>query len=1491
MNSCARRDLGIRVSSIARRVTGPALLSLLGVFSFAATCAVAHGQLAVRPEVRVVQGIDEGQRVTLAGNTHPLAKAQNDRGAVAGSAPMQRMILSLTHSDAQEAALTALLAAQQDKNSPNFHKWLTPGDFGAQFGASDADIAKVNAWLSGHGFTVSQIGAGKNYIEFSGTAAQVTTAFGTEIHQYAVNGKVYQANASDPSIPAALAPVVRGLISLHNFPRQMHHRSAGTFQRDNATGKLTRLTTPSKEIGGGTPVAQAVTNLNGAVGQPTGGVKAETTLGPNNNIFGVSPYDFATIYNVLPLWNAGIDGTGQTIAVLEETDIHVDDVRSFRSIFGLPAKDPVFIVNGPDPGVTNTDEEGEAVLDTEWAGAVAKGATIAFVTSASTTATYGTDLSAIYAINNNVAPITSLSYGECETALGATGNAFYVSLWQQGAAQGISHFVSTGDNGSDACDNGVYYGTSGIGVSGFASTPYNTAVGGTDFLGTILSPSTYWSATNNATTQASALSYIPETTWDNNCTNPLYQTSFAGTTYNNYASALVACNALGAYYTNGFLEPVGGSGGYSSYSAKPSWQTGQGVPADGHRDIPDVSLLASNGSVELVSNAGTINYYGSFYLVCQEDTNTNGGSCSTANPFTGIAGTGGTSVSTPAFAGIMALVNQKTNARQGVANYVLYDLFHQQVAAGTACTSAYATTGTGPLTIGAPIMPAAGCVFNDITLGANSAGCKKGATNCTVSGNNTYGLLTTPSTAVPASTEAFLNGVGYDEAVGLGSVNATNLVNSWANITFVPTTTTLSLSSTTFAHGASVNATVAVAPSSGGGGTPTGLIQLDTTTTPVALGPSTLSNGAVTAAYTNFPGGTYSVSAYYAGDATYAPGTSAPITVTVTPENSTVTGLVQLENESTGAISTASTCAFGAQCYLTFTPKGASGKGTPTGTLSILNSGSSFATVPLSNGSVQFSTTGFTPGTYSFTANYSGDASFGASSTTGATALTINKAATSSTLARGATTIAAGAAVTLTGTIQGSTSLANGDALGAAPTGTVSFYSGGTSGTLLGTVGFTSYATNANTDANESIATLTTTGLPFSTSATLSDSITAVYSGDSNYNASTSTAGTVKVTASTKTATTSALTATNTPLSYGTSTTIVDTINYSTGTNTPSGTVTFYVDGVAYGTAVTIVSKIASVTIPTLAGGSHQITAAYAGDTNFVGSTGSLTLSVAPLTTDTLSLTSSATSVSQGTQVNFIGTVGYTASANPTGTITFSVDGVVTSGIAALPFYTGGIGATYSTSALAPGTHTVTAKYSGDTNYAAATATSSASVTVITAPLISLTVNQRSAVVLGAPVTVNATVTPISQGPVPTGSISYAVDGGSSTVVSLSNGAASFTITGLSLLKHTIVVTYSGDTTYTSVVQTLTLNGDVAQSILFPPLANVTFASVQKVALAARTTSGGLVSYAVSGPATLNTSNSTLTITGTGKVTVTATAAATGSFAAATSVIRSFLVQ
>ncbi|HEY4978730.1 MAG TPA: protease pro-enzyme activation domain-containing protein, partial [Candidatus Acidoferrum sp.] len=435
--------------------------------------SVARAQL----QPRVTQAIDNHLRVTLAGNVHPLARAEFDRGTAGNAQPMTRMLLLLKRSDAQQAALSSFMEQQQDKSSPNYHAWLSPQDFGAQYGPDDADIQAVSGWLASQGFTVNKVYSGKSIIEFSGNAGQVQQAFNTEIRKYEVLGKLYTANAQDPQIPAALAPVVSGIVSLNSFPRTSHARYLGVARRVAGKSGLQPLFTFPRPNG-------------------------------NGNFYGLGPGDFATIYNSQNLISGGNDGSNQTIAVVGETNINAQDVISFRSIFGLPANFTAnnIILNGEDPGITSIDEETEADLDVEWSGATAPGATVKFVVSASTPASQGIDLSALYIIEHNLAGVMSESYGFCEQNLGTAGNAFYNSLWEQAAAQGITAVVSSGDGGTAGCDdfNTQTAATSGLAVSGLSGTPFNVSVGGTDF-DQRLNPTLYWKLTNNATTGTSAI--------------------------------------------------------------------------------------------------------------------------------------------------------------------------------------------------------------------------------------------------------------------------------------------------------------------------------------------------------------------------------------------------------------------------------------------------------------------------------------------------------------------------------------------------------------------------------------------------------------------------------------------------------------------------------------------------------------------------------------------------------------------------------------------------------------------------------------------------------------------------------------------------------------------------------------------------------------------------------------------------------------------------
>ncbi len=639
------------------------VLSALAFSAFAVTAQTS----AVPP--RITQPIDEGNLVTLKGNTHALARPQFDRGAVSDGLTLERLQLVLQRSPQQESALTALLAQQQDKSSPNYHKWLTPEQFGQRFGPATADIQAVTGWLEQHGFTVTNVSNGRTMIEFSGTAGLVRNAFHTEIHNFVVNGENHIANTSNPQIPAALAPVVAGVASLHNFfPRSQLVR----------TGK--RATVPFSP-------GKPVTHL---------------TFGPGD--YALGPADFAVIYNVQPAYTDNIIGSGRTIATLGVSDIDASDVSDFDSVFGLPGGNWSVIHNGTDPGITSSGDQTESTLDNEWAGAIGYGAAIKFVVSKTTTTTFGTDLSAEYVVDNNIADIMTVSYGACEADETASYISLENSIAQQAAGEGITFTAASGDAGAEDCDNPATetVATGPISVDLPGSTPYAVSVGGTIF-NEGSNDDLYWST--NTSAYPSALSYIPEDVWNESC-----------------KSGQSGCTTPSIY---------AGGGGVSGSFALPSFQQGFNVPAAPNafvgRGVPDVSLSAAGHDG---------------YAVCLS------GGCVPVGGEITLDIIGGTSASSPSFASIMSLVDQRTNSRQGQASTVLYAL---------AKTESFASCNGS----GSPALSAgSGCIFNDTTAGNNA-----------VPGETGYGTATADYQA----------GVGWDPATGLGSVNVENLVTKWTS--------------------------------------------------------------------------------------------------------------------------------------------------------------------------------------------------------------------------------------------------------------------------------------------------------------------------------------------------------------------------------------------------------------------------------------------------------------------------------------------------------------------------------------------------------------------------------------------------------------------------------------------------------------------------------------------------------------------------------------
>jgi hypothetical protein len=919
--------------------------------------------------VRIAGPIDEGQLVALRGNTIPAANAKNDRGPVSASLPMSGLTLVLSRSAEQQAAFDAFVASQYDQNSPNFHQWLTPQQIGERFGPAQADISTISGWLASHGFAVKSIAADGMTIQFSGTAGQVESAFHTSIHNLSVNGAAHIANMTDPQIPAALAPVVLGVKGLHNFFPHPLHRMGNKVQLNPDAHGWVKLQ-----------------NSTG-IGFTAGALKAQTPApsgigsSPNPNFYinsynlgveeDVAPFDFAKIYNLPSTWPSSANGSGQTITIIGTSDITTGDVTNFRSAFGLPAGPSLVVAHGPDgdPGIcsgsTNACNDGdldENSLDVEWSGAVAPGAQIVLVTDAYNSQTNPTNDpiydGALWAVDNAYdqgtavygTRIISVSYGQCELMNGTASNVAYNNLWQTAAAGGISVFVATGDSGSPSCDQGgdslgnPYEAQYGLSVSGLASTPYNTAVGGTDFSwckptyasnGQTINgcsssnASTYWNTSNASTTEASAKGYVPETPWNDTCENPInaaYLESIAplvdvsGVSTPEESCNFVYNDSLSLYFEDEdpplmyYVDTAGGSGGASgcvvssgasSTSAgtctagatstgssydnltlvnngwpKPSWQTNAaslGVPADGVRDLPDVSFFAGDGTLDSAT------------LICVSNdgaTCTNISETGSNNPADtgGAEEVGGTSVATPEMAGVMALINQKVGATQGSPNAELYSLAAKQTY--SSCSAETVSTSSS-------------CYFNDIDQGTNAMPCA--SSDKVVEGGATYDpstgdweetpqmyALASPNCNVVNSGDVVgtLSGysavAGYDQTTGLGSLNIANVISNWTAAT--PGTLTaavaISPSATSISVGQGLSVTVTV---SGSSATPTGDVTLSASANGYSSA-QTLSSGTTTFAIpaTTFTAaGTVTLTAAYSGDGNYA-STSNTTTVTVT---------------------------------------------------------------------------------------------------------------------------------------------------------------------------------------------------------------------------------------------------------------------------------------------------------------------------------------------------------------------------------------------------------------------------------------------------------------------------------------------------------------------------------------------------------------------------------------------------------------------------------
>ena len=936
--------------------------------------------LASPPQESRIKGpIDRARTVVLRGNRNPRAINAADQGAVDPQTRIAYMRVVLKPSAAQSADLEQLLEAQRDPSSPDYQRWLIPEEFGERFGVSDSDLAQVTGWLQSEGFAIEQTARARNWVAFSGSAGQISHAFGAEIHRYRENGETHFANASEPEIPAALAGFIGEIRGLDDFRLKPPHIQA---------------VTPNYTSGGSHYLA---------------------------------PDDLAAIYDITPLYKAGFDGTGQKLVIVGQTDINVADINGFRAQFGLPAKPPQLVLYGPDPGLSSGDQV-ESNLDLEWSGAVARNATIVFVYSQSVME------SVSYAIDQNLAPVISMSYGGCE--LGVSASSSDRAAVQQANAQGITWMNSSGDSGAAGCDwGGPSAAQYGPVVSYPADIPEITAVGGTEFN----EGNTGWSTTNSSTWE-SATGYLPEKAWNDTPNG-------------------------GGIWASG--------GGVSTVFSKPWWQSGPGVPADNARDVPDISLTASG------DHDGYIVYQsGSLFSV------------------------GGTSASSPSFAGIIAVLNQ----------YLVSQGVQSKAGVGNINPKLYSLAQNTPGAI------------HDVTTGNNIVPCVAHSTGCTT---GSYG---------------YNAGTGYDMVTGLGSVDAYNLVTKWsAAPTTVGTTTTLTANPASFAQSASTVLTAKISAVTGTNA-PTGSVAFLAGNVSLGSAVLTASGSSATATLTvkgtSLVGGSNTITANYTASGTFSSSTGTT-TVTVTGATAATKTVVT---------ATPTSVASNANIQLSATVSATTGAAVPTGAVTFLAGTASLGAGTLNASGVatlSVASSKLTTGANSITANYAGATGFAGSVSTAITVtITAPLSASTTTLSANPASFASTASTVITVTVKAASGTTS-------PTGTVAFAAGNVSlgsATLSGSGG-------------TATATLTVKGSNLTAGA---NTITGNYGGDSKFGSSSGSAP-VTVTVPTV-ATTTRATASSASIAQNSATTLTVTVTPASGTAAPTGTVTFSIPGKTLGT-------------------------------------------------------------------------------------------------------------------------------------------------------------------------------------------------------------------------------------------------------------------------------------------------------------------------------------
>ena len=1133
---------------------------------------------------RVTTVVDDAVRTTIVGTRPPLAKIENDAGRVPSGTPLQGIQITFRRTPGQEADLQALISAQQEPASPLYQKWLTPDEFAARFGVADSDIARVRSWLDQHGFTVEDFSTcNKTCVRFSGTVEQVETVFDTELHYYQVTGETHFAPSRDVSVPTALASVVETVTNLSTFRPKPHIRFQGPRE-----------------------------------------VAPNFTSGQTGSHF-LTPKDVAMIYDVNPAYSSGYNGSGQSIAVVGQSSVVLTDIEHFQTAAGFTVHDPTLVlVPNTGTAATHTGDETESDLDLEYTSTIASGATIYFVYVGNSPTNSVFD-AIQYAVVNKTAPIISVSYGICEPALGSAGYGALNPVFAQAAVQGQSVIAATGDNGSTDC-----YGETGLSTAEQqalaidfpASSPYVTALGGTEFLAADVASTntTFWQPSSGSSdVVSSALSYIPEQVWNDD-------------------------TATGS--------PDSGGGGVSTFASRPSWQAGvPNIPSGTFRLVPDVSLTSSP------VNAG--------YLFCSSDSSLGiTGSCSngfrdSGNKYLTVAG--GTSFAAPVFAGMVAIINDKLGSTgQGVVSSTLYPLaansttygkaFHDIATGGnqctlgsTICTGAAVTQYTA--TAGYDEASGLGSVdfFNLLSVWpgssttlVNSKTTLSAATTTPASGAND--AITIKVASASTSTASTPTGTLTIVVDGTLQTSSLALVNSFAVYTFSSTVAGSHIIAATYSGDstyASSNSSLTVTVPT----TPVAVAQTVTTSvnTPKAITlAATPGTAGDTLTYTIVSNPTHGTLSGTAPNVTYTPATgyvgSDGFTFVAT-ENGTVSNTATVSITVTAGppppVANNQSVSTNENTAVAITLTGTPGTSGDTLTFAI-------ATSP-AHGTLS----GIPPNmTYSPTTGYVGADSFtfkltenngAASSTPGTVSISVVRpppVASKTTLAAATSAPAPGASDAITITVASASASST-----TTPTGTLTIVVDGT--VVTSSLALTSDSASYN----------------FSSTTSGSHTVTATYSGDTNYASST---GSVKVTVTTPPPAASKTTlaaVTSTPVP-GASDAITVTVSSSSAssTTTPTGTLTITVDGTVVTSSLTLTSGSASYNFSSSAAGAHTITATYSGDSTYASSTGSVTVTVSA---KSFQLAATNVTVAAGGSGNSIVTI--TPQNGYTGTISWAV--------------------------------------------------------------------------------------------------------------------------------------------------------------------------------------------------------------------------------------------